>query len=87
MLCRDQRVSSLSSAVKISANHGLNLIREELYTDVRLNDILCERYQVHMGQWGRKVLKRHDKVLTASSDIGMFLSGFADKRDTHIRMS
>jgi hypothetical protein len=38
---------------------------------VRLNDILCERYQVHMGQWGRKVLKRHDKVLTASSDIGM----------------
>jgi hypothetical protein len=38
---------------------------------VRLNDILCERYQVHMGEWGRKVLKRHDKVLTASSDIGM----------------
>jgi hypothetical protein len=25
-----------------------------------------------MGQYGRKVLKRHDKVLTASSDIGMF---------------
>lgn len=54
---------------------------------MRLNDILCERYQVHMGQWGRKVLKRHDKVLTASSDIGMFLSGFADNGDTHIRMS
>ncbi|KAJ5674311.1 uncharacterized protein N7477_004245 [Penicillium maclennaniae] len=43
---------------------------EELYTDVRLNDTLCERYQVHMGGYGRKVLKRHDKVLTASSDIG-----------------
>lgn len=24
-----------------------------------------------MGQYGRKVMKRHDKVLTASSDIGM----------------
>lgn len=24
-----------------------------------------------MGQYGRKVLKRHEKVLTASSDIGM----------------
>ena len=24
-----------------------------------------------MGQYGRKVLKRHDRVLTASSDIGM----------------
>ena len=47
------------------------IVREELYTDVRLNDILCERYQVHMGQYGRKVLKRHDKVLTASSDVGM----------------
>lgn len=46
--------------------------REELYTDVRLNDTLCERYQVHMDQYGRKVLKRHEKVLTASSDIGMF---------------
>lgn len=42
---------------------------------MRLNDILCERYQVHMGQYDRKVLKRHDKVLTASSDIGMSFSG------------
>lgn len=47
-----------------------NLSRDELYTDVRLNDVLCERYQVHMDHYGRKVLKRHDKVLTASSDIG-----------------
>jgi len=45
--------------------------REELYTDVRLNDTLCERYQLHMEEYDRKVLKRHDKVLTASSDIGM----------------
>ncbi|KAJ5128148.1 hypothetical protein N7448_008927 [Penicillium atrosanguineum] len=46
------------------------LVTKELYTDVRLNDTLCDRYQVHMGEYGRKVLKRHDKVLTASSDIG-----------------
>jgi metal-dependent amidase/aminoacylase/carboxypeptidase family protein len=45
--------------------------RNELYTDVRLNDTLCERYQVHMGRYSRNVLKRHDKVLTGSSDIGM----------------
>ena len=45
--------------------------RDELYTDVRLNDTLCERYHIHMGRYGRNVLKRHDKVLTASSDIGI----------------
>lgn len=45
--------------------------RDELYTDVRLNDMLCERYQVHMGRYDRDVLKRHEKVLTGSSDIGM----------------
>ncbi|CAG8901304.1 unnamed protein product [Penicillium egyptiacum] len=45
--------------------------RDELYTDVRLNDTPCERYHVHMGRYSRNVLKRHDKVLTGSSDIGM----------------
>lgn len=49
------------------------IVREELYTDIRINDTLCERYQVHMGHYGRRVLKRHDKVLTASSDIGRLL--------------
>ncbi|KAJ5783274.1 hypothetical protein N7457_005048 [Penicillium paradoxum] len=44
--------------------------RDELYTDVRLNDTLCERYYLHMGRYNRHVLKRHDKVLTGSSDIG-----------------
>ncbi|KAF5863257.1 hypothetical protein ETB97_010379 [Aspergillus alliaceus] len=42
----------------------------ELYTDIKLNDTLCERYQAHMGSWGRNVLKSHDKILTGSSDIG-----------------
>ncbi|KAJ5535524.1 hypothetical protein N7527_001778 [Penicillium freii] len=43
---------------------------DELYTDVRLNDTLCERYHIHIGRYSRNVLKRHDKVLTGSSDIG-----------------
>lgn len=55
---------------KQSLTKSLFALREELYTDVRINDTLCERYQLHMGQYGRKVLKRHEKVLTASSDIG-----------------
>jgi hypothetical protein len=39
-----------------------------LYTDVRLNDTLCERYQVHMGRYSRNVLKRHDKVISSMQD-------------------
>lgn len=50
-----------------------NLNRDELYKDVRLNETLCERYQSHMQAYGRNVLKDHEKVMTASSDIGRFL--------------
>lgn len=49
---------------------GANSTREELYTDVRLNETLCERYQAHMQTYDRNVRKDHEKVLTASSDIG-----------------
>lgn len=28
-----------------------------------------------MGHYGRNVLQRHEKVLTASSDIGTYLEG------------
>ena len=45
--------------------------RDELYTDIKLNDTLCERYQTHMGSYDRNVLKSHEKVLTGSSDIGI----------------
>ncbi|GLI81074.1 hypothetical protein PoHVEF18_009443 [Penicillium ochrochloron] len=64
------KVRNCIEAGALATGCSVEIKEEELYTDVRLNDILCERYQVHMGEWGRKVLKRHDKVLTASSDIG-----------------
>ncbi|KAJ5371513.1 uncharacterized protein N7496_007605 [Penicillium cataractarum] len=64
------RVRNCIEAGALATGCTVKIIEEELYTDVRLNDVLCERYQVHMGQYDRKVLKRHDKVLTASSDIG-----------------
>ncbi|CEJ57947.1 Putative Metal-dependent amidase/aminoacylase/carboxypeptidase [Penicillium brasilianum] len=64
------KVRNCIEAAALATGCTVKITEEELYTDVRLNDILCERYQVHMGQWDRKVLKRHDKVLTASSDIG-----------------
>lgn len=51
-----------------------NDCREQLYTDIRLNDTLCELYKVHMEKYGKSVLKSHDKVMTGSSDIGMHYS-------------
>ncbi|KAF9892242.1 hypothetical protein FE257_002019 [Aspergillus nanangensis] len=46
------------------------ILEKELYTDVRLNETLCERYQAHMDRYGRYVLKKYDKVVTGSSDVG-----------------
>ncbi|KAF7717785.1 Peptidase M20 domain-containing protein 2 [Penicillium ucsense] len=64
------KVRNCIEAGALATGCTVKITENELYTDVRLNDILCERYQIHMGEYGRKVLKRHDKVLTASSDIG-----------------
>jgi metal-dependent amidase/aminoacylase/carboxypeptidase family protein len=47
-----------------------NSRRNELYTDIKINSTLCERYAAHMGSYGRGVLAQHEKVLTGSSDIG-----------------
>ncbi|KAF4123596.1 Metal-dependent amidase/aminoacylase/carboxypeptidase [Geosmithia morbida] len=45
--------------------------RGELYTDIRINEMLCERYQLHMQEYDRNVIKSiHDKVMTASTDAG-----------------
>ncbi|KAJ5178673.1 uncharacterized protein N7500_001372 [Penicillium coprophilum] len=41
-------------------------LRGEFYTDVRLNDTLCERYHVHVGRYSRKVLNRHEKQRLAT---------------------
>ncbi|KAJ5227638.1 uncharacterized protein N7469_007644 [Penicillium citrinum] len=64
------KVRNCIQAGALATGCEVKIEEEELYTDVRLNDKLCESYQAHMGQYGRKVLKRHEKVLTASSDIG-----------------
>ncbi|KAJ5488435.1 Peptidase M20D amidohydrolase predicted [Penicillium expansum] len=66
-------VSKLRNCIEAGAlatGCQVKIDEDELYTDVRLNDTLCERYCVHMGRYSRKVLKRYDKVLTGSSDIG-----------------
>lgn len=56
--------------------HGLQLTvvnRKDLYTDIKLNDTLCGRYQAHMGNYQRNVLKSHEKILAGSSDVGLCL--------------
>ncbi|KAJ5611370.1 hypothetical protein N7510_008089 [Penicillium lagena] len=64
------KVRNCIEAGALATGCKVDISEEELYTDVRLNDTLCERYQIHMRRYGRKVLKRHEKVLTGSSDIG-----------------
>ncbi|KAJ5946917.1 hypothetical protein N7454_003756 [Penicillium verhagenii] len=64
------KVRNCIEAGALATGCQATISEDELYTDVRLNDTLCERYQVHMGSYERKVMKRSDKVLTASSDIG-----------------
>ncbi|KAJ5813223.1 hypothetical protein N7447_010246 [Penicillium robsamsonii] len=64
------KVRNCIEAGALATGSQVKIDEDELYTDVRLNDTLCERYHVHMGGYSRKVLKRHDKVLTGSSDIG-----------------
>ncbi|KAJ6105022.1 hypothetical protein N7486_003711 [Penicillium sp. IBT 16267x] len=64
------KVRNCIEAGALATGCQVTISEDELYTDVRLNDTLCERYQVHMGSYDRNVMKRDDKVLTASSDIG-----------------
>jgi metal-dependent amidase/aminoacylase/carboxypeptidase family protein len=45
--------------------------RDSLYTDIKLNETLCGQYQAHMSRYDRKIAKSSDKVMTASSDIGL----------------
>lgn len=53
--------------------------RDSLYTDIKLNDTLCERYQKSMGLYDRTIMKKLDKVMTASSDIGSSFTFFPTK--------
>ncbi|KAJ5965213.1 uncharacterized protein N7479_005089 [Penicillium vulpinum] len=64
------KVRNCIEAGALATGCQVKIDEDELYTDIRLNDTLCERYHIHMGRYDRNVLKRHNKVLTGSSDIG-----------------
>lgn len=51
-----------------------SLSREGLYTDIVLNETLCERFTGHMAGYGKEIIQKYDKVLTGSSDVGEFNS-------------
>lgn len=64
------RVSNCIEAGALSSGCRVDIVEDQLYTDIKINDTLCERYQTHMARYGRKITKSHDKVMTGSSDIG-----------------
>ncbi|KAF3402629.1 Peptidase M20 domain-containing protein 2 [Talaromyces pinophilus] len=64
------RVRNCIEAAALATGCQVNLNEDSLYTDIKLNDTLCERYQKSMGLYDRTVMKKLDKVMTASSDIG-----------------
>ncbi|PWY95427.1 amidohydrolase [Aspergillus sclerotioniger CBS 115572] len=64
------KVRNCIEAGALATGCEAKIIENELYTDVKINDTLCDRYQAHMAKYDRNVLKRHEKVLTGSSDIG-----------------
>ncbi|KUL85002.1 hypothetical protein ZTR_07760 [Talaromyces verruculosus] len=64
------RVRNCIEAAALATGCQVKLDEDSLYTDIKLNDTLCERYQKSMGLYDRTVMKKLDKVMTASSDIG-----------------
>ncbi|KAL2872412.1 M20 family metallopeptidase [Aspergillus lucknowensis] len=64
------RVRNCIEAGALATGCTVDIVENQLYTDIKLNDTLCDRYKTHMASYDREVLKRHDQVLTGSSDIG-----------------
>ncbi|KAL3490994.1 hypothetical protein BJX62DRAFT_251589 [Aspergillus germanicus] len=64
------RVRKCVEAGAVATGCEVEIVENELYTDIKINNTLCERYAAHMGSYGRDVLPQHEKVLTGSSDIG-----------------
>ncbi|KAL1882466.1 hypothetical protein Plec18167_002882 [Paecilomyces lecythidis] len=64
------RVRKCIEAGALATGCEVQILENELYTDIKLNETLCDLYQVYMTQHGRDVTKLYDKVLTGSSDIG-----------------
>ncbi|GMF80357.1 unnamed protein product [Aspergillus oryzae] len=55
-----------------AGNNGATFSRDGLYTDIILNETLCERFTGHMTAYGKKFVQKLDQVLTGSSDVGEF---------------
>ncbi|PYH85663.1 amidohydrolase [Aspergillus uvarum CBS 121591] len=64
------KVRNCIEAGAMATGCEVEILENELYTDIKINDTLCDRYQAHMGRYERNVLAQHEKVLTGSSDIG-----------------
>ncbi|KAJ5766071.1 uncharacterized protein N7511_003687 [Penicillium nucicola] len=64
------RVRSCIEGAAVITGCTVEIVEEGLYTDIVLNETLCERFSTHMDAYGRKIIPKHDKVLTGSSDVG-----------------
>ncbi|KAG2412973.1 hypothetical protein HFD88_010532 [Aspergillus terreus] len=54
----------------ITAGCTVKIEEEALYTDIVLNETLCERFAGHMAGYGKEIVQKCDKILTGSSDVG-----------------
>ncbi|KAJ5096760.1 hypothetical protein N7456_007481 [Penicillium angulare] len=64
------RVRSCVEGAALSTGCTVEIKEEGLYTDIVLNEMLCERFTGHMKGYGKELIQIHDKVLTGSSDVG-----------------
>ncbi|OJJ74419.1 hypothetical protein ASPBRDRAFT_72825 [Aspergillus brasiliensis CBS 101740] len=64
------KVRNCIEAGALATGCEAKIIENELYTDIKINDTLCDRYKAHMSKYDRNVIARLDKVMTGSSDIG-----------------
>ncbi|CAI7606486.1 unnamed protein product [Penicillium manginii] len=64
------RVRKCAEGAAVTTGCEVKIEEKELYTDIVLNDTLCERYALHMEELGRTCVKKYEKVLTGSTDAG-----------------
>ncbi|EEA23288.1 hypothetical protein TMatcc_002145 [Talaromyces marneffei ATCC 18224] len=64
------RVRSCIEAGALATGCEVKMEEDSLYTDMKLNDTLCERYKKNMSLYDRSIIKKVEQVATASSDIG-----------------
>ncbi|KAJ5895904.1 uncharacterized protein N7473_005303 [Penicillium subrubescens] len=64
------KVRQCIEGAAITTGCTVKIEEEGLYTDIVLNETLCERFTGHMAGYGKKIIPKYDKVLTGSSDVG-----------------